>query len=181
MPEPRYWLTTERLALRRFTLEDLDWLCDFYADAEVTQYLGGVKTRAQTIELMDQRILSFYDRHPGLGIWMTVERATSTPVGFHVLNYIHGAPIVQVGFGLLKAHWGRGFASEMGLPLLIYGFRDFALQRIIGIANVGNHASLRVLAKLGLDRKADRELAHHAYASQGPMAWFRARSRVVAA
>jgi len=94
-------LTTERLSLRRFTPDDLDWLAALYGDPDVTRHLGGVKSRAQTQDFLDARILNYYDEHPGLGIWMTVDRGTGNPVGFHLLNHIRGEQIVQVGFTLL--------------------------------------------------------------------------------
>jgi hypothetical protein len=81
-----YWLTTERLALWRFTPGDLDWLAELYSDRDVTRYLGGVKDRAKAEEHLNTRILQYYDEHPGLGIWMTVERATGTCLGFHLLK-----------------------------------------------------------------------------------------------
>ena len=56
MSDPRYWLTTDRLALRRFTLDDLDWLTELYSDPDVTRYLGGVKDRAKSEELLRTRI-----------------------------------------------------------------------------------------------------------------------------
>jgi RimJ/RimL family protein N-acetyltransferase len=58
-----YWLTTERLALRRFTPSDLDWLAELYRDPDVMRYLGGVKDRAKAVELLDNRILRYYDQH----------------------------------------------------------------------------------------------------------------------
>ena len=93
-----YWLTTERLALRHFTPADLDWLAELYSDRDVTRYLGGVKDRTKAEELLTTRILRYYGEHPGLGIWMTVERATGTQLGFHLLNHIRGESIIQVGF-----------------------------------------------------------------------------------
>src|SRR5688572_26268755 len=95
-----YWLTTERLALRRFTADDLDWLVELYADAEVTRYLGGTKDGEQTEQMLQGRFLDYYDRHPGLGIWMMVDRASGDRVGFHLLNNIQGETIIQVGFAL---------------------------------------------------------------------------------
>src|SRR5262247_2090655 len=92
-----YWLSTERLALRRFTPADIDWLVDLYSDAEVTRYLGGVKSRTQTQAFLETRVLQYYDENPGLGIWMTVNGATGERLGFHLLNHIHGESIVQVG------------------------------------------------------------------------------------
>ena len=35
-----YWLTSDRLALRRFTPHDVDWLADLYSDLEVTSTLA---------------------------------------------------------------------------------------------------------------------------------------------
>jgi RimJ/RimL family protein N-acetyltransferase len=166
------WLTTERLGLRRFTHEDLGFLVALYADPEVTRYLGGTKDRTQTEELLRERILGYYVAHPGLGIWATIERATGLLVGFHLLNHIRGESIVQVGFTLDRAAWGRGYATEMARALLRYGFVTFGLPRIAGIASLGNAASQNVLGKIGLRRGGERAFSHPAYAAEGPMAWF---------
>jgi len=167
-----WWLTTERLALRRMTSDDLDWFSSLYADAAVTRYLGGTKTREQVADMMRTRILDYYDEHPGLGVWMTVERASRQPVGFHLLNHIQGETILQVGYGLSRSAWGRGFATEMAAAVLRHGFVDLGLERIAGIASLGNVASLRVLEKIGLERRGERSFPHPAYAAQGPLAWF---------
>jgi RimJ/RimL family protein N-acetyltransferase len=169
---PGFWLSTERLALRRFSRDDLSWLAALFADADVTRYLGGVKDPARAAEFLDTRILRYYDEHPGLGIWMTVEHATAAPVGFHLLNHIRGESIVQIGFALAKAAWGKGYATEMASAILRYGFRDLHLPRIAGMADLGNLSSQNVLLKIGLERKGERAFAHPDYASAGPMAWF---------
>ena len=172
MAPAQFWLTTDRLGLRRFTAEDVDWLVDLYSDPDVTRYLGGTKDRGRTEELMRGRILQYYDQHPGLGIWMTVDRASGSAVGFHLLNHIQGESIVQVGFALVKTAWGRGFGTEMASAVLRYGFVNLAMPRIVGMASLGNHASQHVLQKIGLERRGERAFSHPAYAAEGPMAWF---------
>jgi [ribosomal protein S5]-alanine N-acetyltransferase len=167
-----HWLTTRRLALRRFTPADLDWLAALYGDVDVTRYLGGVKSRTETEAFLDARILQYYDEHPGLGIWMTTERATGARVGFHLLNHIRGESIIQVGFALAKSAWGTGYATEMAEAVVRYGFLDLKLPRISAIANLDNHASQRVLLKIGLERRGERAFPHPDYASAGAMAWF---------
>lgn len=167
-----YWLQTERCGLRRFTAADRDWLCELYADPDVTRHLGGVKTPDQVDELMRTRILEYYERHPGLGMWLTIERATGTRLGFHLLNHIQGESIVQVGYGLAKAAWGRGIATEVAAAVLRYGFADLGLPSIAGMATLRNIASQRVLLKIGLERRGERAFPHPAYAAEGPMAWF---------
>jgi RimJ/RimL family protein N-acetyltransferase len=167
-----FWLTTKRLALRPFTPADLDWLAELYSDRDVTQYLGGVKDRSKTEELLNTRILQYYDEHPGLGVWVTVERATGMNLGFHLLNHIRGESIIQIGFTLAKSAWGKGFGTEMASAVLRYGFDDLKLPRIAGMASLQNHASQRVLLKIGLERRGERAFPHPDYASEGAMAWF---------
>jgi RimJ/RimL family protein N-acetyltransferase len=167
-----YWLTTERLALRRFTPDDLVWLAELYADNEVTRYLGGVKARPQIEEMLQTMILDYYEQHPGLGIWLTVERETAASVGLHLLNHVRGESIIQVGFTLAKSVWGRGYGTEMASAVLRYGFIDRQLPRIAGIASLQNYASQHVLTKIGLERRGERAFAHPAYVAEGPLAFF---------
>ena len=171
-PDSECWLATERLALRRITADDLDWLADLYTDADVARYVGGTKTRAEIADMLEVRILQYYDAHPGLGIWMTSDRATGAPLGLHLLNHIQGESLIQVGYVLSKPAWNRGIATEMARALLRYGFVDLALPRIVAITTLENRASQRVLLKIGLHRNGERAFPHPAYASAGPMAWF---------
>jgi RimJ/RimL family protein N-acetyltransferase len=94
VPGSGCWLTTERLGLRRFTSADFEWLHALYRDPEVMRYLGGPKDRAHVETLLETRILRYYDEPPGLGVWMTLERATDTPVGLQVLNHVQGETLV---------------------------------------------------------------------------------------
>jgi [ribosomal protein S5]-alanine N-acetyltransferase len=166
------WLTTERLALRCFTPDDLDWFAALYTDPEVTRYVGGTRDRAGAEQLLHERVLEYYQRHPGLGVWMTTERATSTPVGFHLLNHIRGESLIQVGYVLLKPAWGKGYATEMARALLHHGFATLGLPHICAITNLPHEVSQKVLLKIGLHRNGERLFAHPFYAAQGPMAYF---------
>lgn len=174
MIHPDDSLVTDRLSLRRFTLADLDLLDRLATDPRVMEFLGGVKDRAATESMLRVRILEYYDRHPGLGIWATVERATGECVGFHVLNHIQGETDIQVGYALFTDAWGNGYATEMTMGLLRYGFGTLQLPVIAAITNLANTPSQQVLLKAGLRRNGERVFAHPAYADQGPMAWFEA-------
>jgi ribosomal-protein-alanine N-acetyltransferase len=166
-----HWLTTDRLALRRITTGDRDWLMSLYADPEVARYVGGVRTPSQVEELMQQRFINYYVEHPGLGVWLTIERASGRRVGLHNLNHIQGETIVQVGFILAQAFWGRGFAAEMATALLRYGFATLGYPTLVGMASPANVGSVRVLEKIGLHRRGERRFSHPAYAGEA-LAWF---------
>ncbi len=157
MSDSAWWLQTERLALRPFVMDDLDWLAELCLDAEL---------------ILRVRILEYYEQHPGLGIWVTMDRTTGERLGYHLLNHIQGESIIQVGYTLARSAWGRGVGTEMARAVLRYGFADLRLPRIAGMASLANVASQRVLLKIGLHRNGERAFPHRSYASEGPMAWF---------
>ncbi len=148
-------LHTPRLTVRPIGRSDLPWLAELWADPDVTRYLGGSKNRAEVDTWYEERVLGDSKAMEGLGIWLTVESATGQPVGFHLLNFIKGEPLIQVGFALAAPFWNRGYASEMAREVLRYGFADLAIPEINGIANVENTASQRALEKIGLRRIGD--------------------------
>jgi [ribosomal protein S5]-alanine N-acetyltransferase len=169
---PETGLVTARLAFRRLTADDLDLLAALHGDPDVTRYLGGVKTREEAAELLRTRVLAYYDQHPGLGVWATLDRHTGDCLGVHVLNHIQGEDFIQVGFILRREAWGRGLATEGARALLDYGFTTLQLPQIVGITDLDNAASQRVLEKVGLHRRGERAFTHPAYHGHGPFAWF---------
>lgn len=169
---PPGWLATERLTLRHFTPDDLELLVRLNSDEAVMRYAGGVKDRAGSEAMLKGRILEYYDKNPGLGIWATLERSTGACIGLHLLNHIQGESWIQVGYLLYPEYWGRGYATEMCVALLRYGYAELGLPTIVAITDLPNVASQRVLVKAGLTRNGERSFAHPAYAEQGPLAWF---------
>jgi RimJ/RimL family protein N-acetyltransferase len=166
------WLTTERLALRRFTQGDYAFLLGLHTDPLVARWVGGVRTPEEVQEILNVRILQFYEDNPGLGIWLTSERATGKAVGLHLINNIQGETDIQVGYILSREEWGKGYATEMCRALLRYAYAQVKLPRIVAITNLDNHPSQHVLTKCGLTRNGERAFPHPAYAASGSMAWF---------
>jgi [ribosomal protein S5]-alanine N-acetyltransferase len=176
LKNPHDTLTTERLTLRRFTLEDLDLLDRLYSDPEVMRYVGGTKTREQTEALLKSRVLDYYELFPGLGMWATIERSSGACIGTHLLNHIQGETYIQVGYVLFSQYWGRGYATEMSIAILRYGFTELGLPEIFAITDMPNVVSQRVLLKAGLERKGERSFSHAAYVKSGLLAWFEAEA-----
>lgn len=165
-------LATGRLVLRRFTPDDLALLQRLNGDAAVMRHLGGVMSAEDTEAMLNGRILGYYDEHPGMGVWATQLRESGECIGFHLLNHVLGENLVQIGYRLFPQHWGRGYATEMSLALMHYGFRQLRLPLLTANAALGNLASQHVLLKVGLHRKGQRHFAHPVYARMGAMAYF---------
>lgn len=161
-----------RLTLRRFTPDDEALLFRLNSDVEVMRYLGGPMTAEANRTLLHGRVLRYYEEHPGLGVWATIERESGRCVGFHLLNHVQGETLIQVGYRLFREDWGKGYATEMTVALLRYAFTVLALPSVMANAHRDNLASQHVLLKCGLERRGERAYSHPAYAPFGPMPYF---------
>ena len=165
-------LESERLQLRRFMPADLPLLQKLNADPVVMRYLGGPERAEDTQAMLEGRILTYYDQHPGLGVWATLEKRSGECIGFHLLNHIRDETLIQVGYRLFPDWWERGYATEMTVALLRYGYADLGLPSICAITHPDNTGSQRVLLKSGLERRGERAFRHPAYAPYGAMPFF---------
>ncbi|HEY0700017.1 MAG TPA: GNAT family N-acetyltransferase [Micromonospora sp.] len=152
-------LETERLLLRRFTADDLDNLVELDSDPEVMRFLtGGKPTRRETVrDEVLPAILAGYDRWPGFGRWVTVEKATGAFVGWCGLQPRHDGPTdeLELGYRIRRAFWGRGYATECSRALIDAAFRTTdgagpAVRRVFAETMAVNTRSRRVMERSGL-------------------------------
>jgi ribosomal-protein-alanine N-acetyltransferase len=139
-------VTTERLALRPPTLDDLPAWHAIYLDAEEVWY-GAPRSSLEENRAKLERQIAHHEQH-GFGM-CTVELADET-IGAAGLQHLEGGPEVEVGYRFLKEHWGRGYATESARASIAYGFDEVGLDRIVAVALESNVASRRVLEKCGL-------------------------------
>ena len=141
-------IETARLRLRMFRPEDLDDLAALFADPDVMRYVADGKPadREEAAKAL-QSIIQHWQRH-GFGRWAVEDRHTREFIGFGGLRSLFGTP--EVVYHLAKAHWGKGFATELGRASLTYGFNQHRFERIVAIAKPQNAASIHVMKKLGL-------------------------------
>jgi [ribosomal protein S5]-alanine N-acetyltransferase len=148
---PAPWRSTARIALRELTAADGVQLHRLDRDPNVMRYIRDGRTAPRNeVEERLRRSIAAYRLYPGLGRWYATRRDTGAFIGWFVLNYIPGTAEVEVGYRLLPAAWGRGYATEGARELVRYGFDELGLQRIIGITHPDNVASQNVLQKCGL-------------------------------
>jgi RimJ/RimL family protein N-acetyltransferase len=145
MPLP---LTTERLVLRRPTLDDLDAWHAIYVDAEDVWYGAPRSSKDENRDKLVRQIAHF-EQH-GFGMCAVELAASGETVGAAGLQHLEGGPEVEVGYRFLKAHWGNGYATEAAAASIAYGFDELGIERIVAVALPDNAASRRVLEKSGL-------------------------------
>jgi len=147
-------LETERLALRRFTEEDVDLLVELDSDPEVMRYItGGIPTSREEVETEYlPAYLAYYERYEGFGFWAAVEKAGGAFVGwFHFRPADSELPDeVELGYRLRRNAWGKGYATEGSRALVEKGFTDLGVRRVVASTLVVHEASRRVLENAGL-------------------------------
>ncbi len=89
----------------------------------------------------------------GWGAWLMIQRAQRTVIGD--LGF-KGKPdsdgTIEMGYGVLPAFQGRGYATEATQALVAWAFSQPRVQRIVAECLADNIASIRVLEKLGMRR-----------------------------
>jgi RimJ/RimL family protein N-acetyltransferase len=147
-------ITTSRLVLRRWHEGDVAAMAVFNADPEVMRWIGdgSVRTLEQTKASVDAWEQQW--QRDGFGLFALELRATGELAGFTGLSIPEFLPevmpAVEIGWRLGQPFWGRGLATEAAQAALRFGMIDCGLERIVSIAQVGNDASERVMAKLGM-------------------------------
>jgi RimJ/RimL family protein N-acetyltransferase len=141
-------IETERLLLRMFRPDDLDDLAALFADPDVLRYVGdGKPASREEADRALQSIIKHWQTN-GFGRWAVVDKHSREFIGFGGLRSLFGKP--EVVYHFAKAHWGKGFATELGRAALRFGFEDRGFDRIVAIAKPLNVASIHVMEKLGM-------------------------------
>ncbi|MFH9350451.1 GNAT family N-acetyltransferase [Kitasatospora sp. NPDC017646] len=148
------FLETGRLVLRPFTEADTDHLHALDDDPEVMRFInGGEPTSRETVETrVLPRLLHDYPCFGTRGFWAAEEKATGRFLGWFELRPLaeHSPAVVELGYRLNRAAWGRGYATEGSLALIDKGFTDLGVERVTANTMAVNTRSRRVMEKSGL-------------------------------
>lgn len=151
-------LTTDRLFLRPFTLQDVDALHSISSDRTVLRYFPRPEPpQRDRVERLIAQQLAHWDEH-GYGWWALELRETPGLIGWCGLQFLSDFAKVEVAYLLGRDYWGRGLATEAARAAVHFGFVDLGLECIVGIAHVDNRASQRVITKLGMTLVEPRRL-----------------------
>lgn len=143
-------IETERLHLRPHTAADLEPVLAMDADPLVMRYIPP-GPRDPDVERENARTALLADRPPETcpGFWAITEQDDPTYLGWVIVKKLDEEQF-EVGYRLVRAAWGRGFATEAARAAVRFGFESAGLERIVGITLPENLPSRRVLEKVGL-------------------------------
>lgn len=84
------------------------------------------------------------------GVGAIIDNNFSQMIGYCGLRYLQELDEVELLYGLAKAYWRRGIATQAAQVAVSYGFNVAKLNKIIAMALPDNLASRRVIEKAGL-------------------------------
>ena len=144
-------LDTERLTLRRVSLDDADLMMAIWNDPAFIRHVGdrGIRSIEQARESVQTGALKLFAEY-GYGPYVMVRKTDSVRVGICGLFKRDNLDCADIGFALLPDHCGKGLASEAAFAVLAHARDELGLGEISAIVSPGNAPSVALIRKLGL-------------------------------
>ncbi len=144
-------LPTDRLTLRRPTIDDLDELTARRSEPEVARYQAW---NAPYPADRARELLADVVQHDGprQGQWwmITVERTDDLAVLGDVAVWLSDdGKVAEIGYTFASRYWGNGYATEAVTAVVDWLFSGLGVGRIRGTVDAGNGPSARVLERTG--------------------------------
>lgn len=144
-------LETNRLLLRKFDLNDADFILQLVNSPEWLKFIGdkGVKTKADAINYLESGPIKSYKEN-GFGLWLVALKNTDNPIGMCGLVKRDTLEDIDIGFAILPGYTQQGYGFEIASETLKYAKENLQLDRVIAITDAKNTASIKLLTKIGL-------------------------------
>ncbi len=144
-------LETPRLRLRWFVAADADFLRALLNDPGWLANIGerNVRTRRQALAWIATRHTATYGRL-GFGFWGVERKSDGALIGMCGLIKRDTLMEADVGYALMPAFRGQGYASEAAAACVRYAQDVLGLPEVWGITSPTNAGSAAVLRQVGL-------------------------------
>lgn len=160
---------TERLVLSGWRADQIDDLVQLHGDPQVARYLdadGSPWSRDKAATRLAVWHENFAQHR--MGKLRLTRRSDGAFIGRAGFGLFGDKDEPEIGYALLPAYHGEGYATEAASGLRDWIFRETAWTYFLGFADVRNGASLAVLARIGMTKThvdviADQECQFHIF------------------
>ncbi len=154
-------LSTSRLLLREFHMQDAPAVFDIFRLEVVNRYLE--TELMQSIEDAERRVMSrisLFREHMGCRWAVTLRDNPSRVIGScGYFSVRRGTQTVEAGYELHPEFWNKGLMTEAVQAMIRFSFGPqdlMPVHRIEALVTPENTASIRILEKLGFEREGLR-------------------------
>lgn len=118
----------------------------------------GLRTEEDVIGYIENKTLARFSKF-GVGLWLVEEKDSGSPVGVCGIVVRRELEHPDLGYGLLEAHRGKGYAKEAAEAVLKFARNKLGLKTICAITHPDNVRSAHLLTKIGFVQDGQRELS----------------------
>ncbi|MFC4403859.1 GNAT family N-acetyltransferase [Gracilibacillus xinjiangensis] len=144
-------LETDRLILRKMTLEDAEDIYLYGSDEEVSKYVTwNTHQSLSDTKGFVEFIINQYENSQ-IAPWGMEYKENGKFIG--TIDFVSWEPqhkTAEIGYVLSKQYWGKGLTTEAAREIISFGFKEMDLVRIQAKCFVENTASQRVMEKAGM-------------------------------
>jgi RimJ/RimL family protein N-acetyltransferase len=140
-------LQTTNLTLSPCCPDDRADFVELERDPEVMRFLNG--GHAVDHDRIDHDAPFLMPRGTEPHVWTARRTTGGAFVGWFCL-WPESETLAELGYRLRRMDWGQGLASEGASALVDWGFRTVGYDRIVATTMAVNHASRRVMEKIGM-------------------------------
>ena len=142
-------IETERLILRPFEASDAEAAFEWFGDRVVMRFTPTGPDKS--VEETKARLAGYVDHQKvhGFSKWLVLSRDSGIAMGDSGLLVLKEYGWVDLGFRFAQPYWDKGFATEVASACVRAAFNEFRLTRLGAFVHPENHASIRILEKLG--------------------------------
>ncbi len=136
---------------------DAEGMFELDSDPLVHRYLGN--SPVKSIEASQTAIENIRQQYVerGIGRWAAIEKSSGDFIGWSGLKlnteqeFNNKIDFYDIGYRFIPRYWGKGYATESAVASLDYAFNTLNLKTVVGMAEIENLASNRILQKIGLN------------------------------
>ncbi len=142
---------TERLILRKFTIEDAPFMLELLNMPSWLRFIGD--RNVHSVEEAEQYLINGNIKNYltyGFGFYLVEVKETGESIGMCGLVKRDSLDDVDIGFAFLPQFIGKGYGFEAASATLDYAENVLQLPKIIAIVNPDNADSIKLIKKIGL-------------------------------
>lgn len=149
-------LETDRLILRPPVLEDFEAWAAFQADPVAARFIGGAQPREVAWRIV--RAMAGAWALDGFAMFSVIEKASGAWIGRVGPWMPLGWPGSEVGWGLVEAAQGQGFAREAARASIDWAFDHLGWTEVIHCIDPANFPSRKLAEALGSRKRGPGRL-----------------------
>ena len=137
-------IETDRLILRKVSLDDFDALFEMYSDPETMRHYPKPYSEERMREWILWNIQNYHDH--GFGIWVLILKQNGKLIGDCgiTIQNIRGQMLPEIGYHIHKDYWRQGYGSEAARAVRDWGFNHTdadVLYSYMKYSNVGSYST----------------------------------------